>query len=202
MESLANQRELFSEPPRQKGSVVVWRVVRIKPALLYRCRVCTQNLVWVPTHFYRGRSVPCVGEGCRVCPEVAARWYAYVPSVFVKDGKLGGTAVVELPIGAALNLGELVERHVHDGEHSWLGVEFEAKRTKRTMRSPVSCQLVAVRESVVERDLDEVLESLCRMWGIPRFDDATDMDVWKELVSIRVSSSEHYVKKNGTPEGR
>ena len=198
MKFTGDQRLMFGDPPVCRSDAVRWKVLRIKPNLDYRARCLSRKLIWSAVHYYRGRSVPCVGDGCKICVELTSRWYAFIPVAFVKNGRLQGQSIMEVPAGAALNLSGEIEKIVENGEEPWLGMQFIARRANKSMRSPVVCEVDSLGNPVVEVDRLEVMASLCRMWGLPIIDEATDEDTWKEIVTQRLDSDEHYARGKTT----
>ena len=190
---------LFTCPASVSSMTVKWRLLRIKPRFVYSAIVCSDDLAWVPTHYYRGRSVPCIGVTCQVCKYIDVRWYAYAPVILLYQGERQNKALIELPIGAALKLGAEVKQVAQPEDDSWLGVEFQARRSKNTMRSPVAVEFIGIAQEVELCDLEDVHKALCRMWGVPEIDASTDLDSWREIVKVRLGSDEHYEKKNGSP---
>lgn len=198
MDFPGDQRLFFGDPPICRSDAVRWKVLRIKPNLDYRARCLSSKLIWSPVHYYRGRSVPCMQNGCKVCVDLTARWYVFMPVVFVKNNQPHGQAILELPSGAALNLGGEIAKVLETSGEPWLGVQFLARRANKSARSPVVCNLESLGNSVVEVDRLEVMATLCRMWGVPVIDESTDETAWRETVTQRLDSDEHYARGKAT----
>jgi len=66
------------------------------------CISTSEDLIGCPTHFYRGRTTPCSGEGCPACADgLPWRWHAYLSCLEISTRE---HFILELTAQAAENL--------------------------------------------------------------------------------------------------
>jgi hypothetical protein len=143
------------------------------------------NLVRAMTHWFKGRTLPCVGTSnldCPLCQKgIASRYYSYLPL----RGRLGLAAVVELTSSA--------ERELIDGLKC-LNVGSVAvvtvSRASGKANNPLHVDLEFKQMDPEEYgkffskrlDNDLIKRALCKLWGCPEWEPGVNEGDWFLIV--------------------
>jgi hypothetical protein len=193
-----NGRKVWAQQPQAVDTGPRFKVIRVQPRYYYEGVVCVDDLIWIPVHYHRHRSVPCLGDGCPVCLSTPFRYYCFIPAALGKDEASRIEQILEVPGAAALLLQVNAKLQGALKSGSWYGVKFKASRKLKTLRSPVVLNFQGVEKPRRSMDRDIALNSLCAMWSIPLYTDADDHQQWKEMVFARIGSDNHYANKKPT----
>jgi hypothetical protein len=156
-----------SHPPSKKSHLP--HLLRIKAGQTLISRIAG-NPVRTNTHFFKGRTYPCIGSPtmtCPLCEHVSnPRYYAYWPI----RGSTGMAAAVELTESAELQLLEVLPDDAPP-----LGVLVQFHRPSGRRNNPVEVSIPYLRSNADDiiastcKPVDEAVirATLLRLWGCP-----------------------------------
>lgn len=163
----------------------VLRHVRVPAAKVVRGVSLSVRIVEVRTHYWRGRTVPCVLDDCPACEESTGRWYGFLPTRLRVGESYGPTVLVELPASATETLLRDASMLDRGEELGLLGVAFSAWR-KKGGRSPVVIDEVHDTGHHEAIPRLEVFRTLAKLWKCPpppvELDGAQFVEAWQEQV--------------------
>lgn len=168
------------------------RVKRVQAGLELEVVGVADAPVVVGTHYWRGRTIPCVGSRCPACETTLLRWFGYVGVRRWDGGKemaIGNPFVLELPGRTFVQLVEDVG--VHAPVIVWRGLRFGAQRTGGR-RSPVLCDYRGRGACGLDLPSSEVERALCHLWQVPVVNGEGQGASWLREVCSRVESDSHY----------
>jgi hypothetical protein len=194
----SNGNDVWCRQPQAVETGPRFKVIRVQPRYYYEGVICVDDLVWLPVHYHRHRSVPCMGEGCPICSSTSSRFYCYIPAALGKDEPSRIEQILEVPGAAVLMLQVNAKLQGRLTAKSWYGVKFRASRKTKTLRSPVALSYQGEEEPKRRMDRLVVIDSLCSMWSIPLYTSEKDKDVWRDRVFARIESDDHYANKRPT----
>ncbi len=129
------------------------------------CAIVTSpDLLGCYTHYFKGRTVPCEGEGCEACSNgLPYRWHAYQTCVTSKDHL---HCLFECTAQAAENFTEYRKAH-----GTLRGCFFEAKRmhNKPNGRIIIRTKPADLTEFILP-DPPDIINCLSILWGFARED--------------------------------
>jgi hypothetical protein len=144
------------------------------------------EIVRVMTHWYKGRTLPCVNNSQTECPlclkSLSVRYYAYVPM----RGKLGTAAAVELTATAEAQLVDYL-RQQPEGTIPILTVTRAQGKRNNPLSVDVDFKCVSPVEfgNFFSKHLDKDLlkRALCRLWNTPEWDPGVNEFEYYQTVS-------------------
>lgn len=170
-------------------------VVRVKAQTKYPVVSLMSDALLFSVHYYRRRTIPCVGVGCPGCGKTSTRQLSFLAVNHSQHATDGKPFVLELPGPAAYLLREFHSLFRGKAYDSLLGLSFVAFREKGP-KSAVCIADVEFVPDVVEVASKVVTDSLCRLWRLPfapeNLADEHLVSRWTEEVRRRVNSEHHY----------
>lgn len=134
--------------------------------------VLSETPIGTWTHFYQGRTRPCIGPACAMCLDPnPKRWHSWV---IVRDSVNGKLGIFELPANAALDLDDFCREH-----HSLRGWKLSLTRPSGKVNGRV---FLAISGPKVDAKLlppcPDLPKILLRMWQVRN--SATIVDIFDE----------------------
>lgn len=150
----------FSDRPEASAMPLGFPVVRApqKGSDIYT--LLSDEVIGCWTHFFRGRTQPCLGDLCTICsPEVRRTWHGWLLGY---DPSRRQTYIVELPAGPAMALTKWREER-----GSLRGCSIELRRKNGKVNGPVQVGTAGpkIDLSLLPPCLD-LKPMLLRMWQI------------------------------------
>lgn len=156
--SLANT--LFTDRPEADAlplGIPVWRAPTKGEG---GCIILSKVLIGTWTHFFRGRTQPCLGDACAICADqITRRWHGWVVGWGSKDRSM---RIVELPAGPAVTLSDFGK------ERGGLrGVGIRLSRRNGKPNGPVVIAISGAQiDSALLPPCPDLAPLLLRMWQI------------------------------------
>jgi len=139
-----------------------WTIRRAQPggALLLHC--ISRDIFGVRTHYYRGRTGPCLRTGCEACSrQQLSRWNGYL---LCRDTKDGANIVFEFTPPAAMQLDEFFRQY-----GSLRGLRLIANRTANRANAKVTIACKGTMENPASLPSElQVWPILSHIWGLNR----------------------------------
>jgi len=163
-------------------------IMRAKPGKPIQGLV-TGSLIRVMTHWYKGKTLPCLLDSLNKCPlckiGIAKRYYAY----YSLRGAKGGAAMLELTATAEA---ELMDYAKQCPAGSVLLVTASRAPGKKNNPIHVSVEfrdcsaenMIAINKADLDKDI--MKRSLTRLWNLPEWGLGMREDVYVEIVSSHI----------------
>lgn len=172
-------------------------LVRVPPGRPVSGIITVERAVYLPTHFWTGRTVPCFGSECEACAAGAgARSHGYLGIFTQQDHK---HQLLELTLAAAEPLAEYFQTY-----GTLRGCWMIAKRAKPAANSRIEMQLrpADITKIPLPREPD-ILAALATIWRLPAdaFSQVTDEPATTALAidADTLRKATHSTRSNGKP---
>lgn len=163
-------RSFFSEVPPDDARPLGLRVARAPTSGHVDYAILSERLIGCWTHFYLGRTQPCVEGGCHMCsPKAPRRWYGWLAGF---DVARRDKVIVEVPPGVALQL-KAYREHVGNLR----GHVVRLSRRNKKENGPVVGQFTSGKFAAeFLPPAPDVIAVLMRMWRITKLEQLGNLD--------------------------
>jgi hypothetical protein len=157
--------EEFPSDPREDFA---WQIVRAEPNKPVAFICLTPRPFGIRTHFYQGRTIPCVRYNCPACKNnMLSRYTGYLAAL---SAKVHRNVLVEYSAGAAGDLQKVLTVN-----NSLRGSNFILSRVGRKANGPLRFEYKGLFSGgLVLPPCPDVFSILCKVW---RLDTETYVDV-------------------------
>lgn len=151
---------IWAQAPATGGATRNYRIFRTPNAAAIRAICISHKWEGVKLHFWKGRSLPCIGANCEPCIEGhAPRWKGYV--------------LIKNPDSPSVVIYEFTERAHEAFEQRWRrysslrGCVFVARRTNKKVNGPLLVEFEEARyDEALLPDASDLRSILERIWEI------------------------------------
>lgn len=150
----------WSSRPDRGDASTNYQLARCPRSGTLRGVILSRSLQGTGTHYYRGRTTPCVGAKCEACKDgMAARWYGYVA---IWSPSTDRVAIAEITDAAADDLDRWHARH---------GTLRGAVLTLKRQGARVNGRIIAdVSQGTIDPDRlpppPDLIRILEKIWGL------------------------------------
>lgn len=163
-------QSFFSEAPPEEAGPIGIRITRAPKSGKAVFTILSERLLGCWTHFFLGRTQPCVDDGCTICsPKAPRRWYGWLAGYDVAQRT---KALVEVPPGVALGLKAY---RLEVGNLRGHAIQLSRKNSKDN--GPVVGRFAAgIYASEMLPPCPDVVSLLMRMWRIEKLEQLNCLD--------------------------
>lgn len=160
----------FSDRPAKEALPLGLPVVRAPQKGQHALTLLSDSVIGCWTHFYRGRTQPCLGDVCTICPqEITRRWHGWVVGY---DPIRRSRCIVELTAGPALHLSTY-----RDERGSLRGCSLILQRKNGKLNGPVQAGIAGPKGDIsLLPECPLLPPMLLRMWQIKGCDSPIAID--------------------------
>ena len=180
----------WSGRPRRDDEPRNFQLVRTPRSGTIRGIILNPGLTGTGTHYYGGRTVPCLGSKCKACEDGASpRWYGYLPIWNSSNDRI---AIAEVPDAAADEIDRYHARH-----NTLRGSILTLRRQGSRPNGRVVADVVpgSIDQSRLPSAVD-VQQCLEKIWGINRFAQVTGSMAKEREANLRKNANKQ--STNGT----